>query len=58
MRVYYMTSTKLAEVIMKKRRLKLARFGEMNDPFELCLIDNRPRASRTVVGLVTALLAR
>jgi hypothetical protein len=53
MRVYYMTSTKWAEVILKERRLKLARFGELNDPFELSLIDNRPRATRTVVGLVT-----
>jgi hypothetical protein len=53
MRVYYMTSTKWAKVILKERRLKLARFGELNDPFELSLIDNRPHATRRVVRLVT-----
>jgi hypothetical protein len=53
MRVFYMTSTKWANVILKERRLKLARFGELNDPFELSLIDNRPHATRRVVRLVT-----
>jgi Protein of unknown function (DUF2971) len=53
MRVFYMTSTKWAEVILKERRLKLARFGELNDPFELSLIDNRPRATREVVHRIT-----
>jgi hypothetical protein len=53
MRVYYMTSAKWAEVILKERRLKLARFGELNDPFELSLIDNRQRDTRRVVQLMT-----
>jgi hypothetical protein len=52
MRVYYMTSAKWAEGILKERRLKLARFGELNDPFELSLIDNRPRETRRVVKLI------
>jgi hypothetical protein len=38
MRVYYMTSAKWGKVILKERRLNLARFGELNDPFELSLI--------------------
>lgn len=53
MRVYYMTSVKWGEVILKERRLKLARFGELNDPFELSLIDNRPRDTRWIVKLIT-----
>ena len=52
MRVYYMTSAKWGEVILKERRLKLARFGELNDPFELSLIDNRPRETRKVAKLI------
>lgn len=53
MRGYYMTSAKWAGVILKERRLKLARFGELNDPFELSLIDSRPRETRKVVKLIT-----
>ena len=53
MRVYYMTFAKSAEVILKERRLKLARFGELNDPFELSLIDSRPRDTRRVGKLIT-----
>src|SRR5581483_5583791 len=53
MRVYYMTSAKWGEVILKERRLKLARFGELNDPFELSLIDSRPRETRGSVKLIT-----
>jgi hypothetical protein len=53
MRVYYMTSAKWGEVILREQRLKLARFGELNDPFELSLIDNRPRETRRVVKLIT-----
>ena len=52
MRVYYMTSAKWGEVILRERRLKLARFGELNDPFELSLIDNRPRETRMVAKLI------
>jgi hypothetical protein len=52
MRVYYMTSAKWGEVILREHRLKLARFGELNDPFELSLIDNRPRETRKVAKLI------
>jgi len=53
MRVYYMTSAKWAEVILKERRLKLARFGELNDPLELSLIDNQWHEGRRVAHLIT-----
>ncbi len=53
MRVYYMTSAKWGEVILRERRLKLARFGELNDPFEISLIDNRPRDTREIARLIT-----
>ena len=53
MRVYYMTSAKWAEVILKERRLKLARFGELNDPFELSIIDARSRDTRRIAKLIT-----
>jgi hypothetical protein len=52
MRMYYMTSAKWGEVILKERRLKLSRFFEANDPFELSLIDNRPRDTRQIVRLI------
>jgi Protein of unknown function (DUF2971) len=58
MRVYYLTSTKWAEVILKERRLKLARFGELNDPFELSLIDSRQRDTRKVVKPMTDYFAK
>src|ERR1700734_1370486 len=53
MRVYYMTSAKWGEVILRGRRLKLARFGELNDPFELSLIDARVRETRKFAKLIT-----
>jgi hypothetical protein len=53
MRVFYMTSAKSGEVILRERRLKLARFGELNDPFELSLIDNRPQDARKMGQLIT-----
>lgn len=49
---YYMTSTKWAEVILKERRLKLSRFYEANDPFELNLIDSRDRSRRKIVKMI------
>lgn len=52
MRVYYMTSAKWAEVILKERRLKLSRFFEANDPFELNLIDARPKDTRRYARLI------
>ena len=52
MRVYYMTSSKWADVILKERRLKLSRFYESNDPFELRLIDSRPTETRKYASLI------
>jgi hypothetical protein len=53
MRVYYMTSAKWGEIILRERRLKLSRFFEANDPFELNLIDSRPKDTRRFVRLIT-----
>ena len=50
---YYMTSEKWAEVILKERRLKLSRFFESNDPFELNLIDSRDDKRREIVRLLS-----
>jgi len=52
MRMYYMTSTEWAAVILKERRLKLSRFYETNDPFELNLIDSRNRYTRKIANLI------
>lgn len=52
-RNFQRSSTKWGEVILKERRLKLARFGELNDPFELSLIDSRERDTRRVVKMMT-----
>ncbi|MBM0108595.1 DUF2971 domain-containing protein [Steroidobacter sp. S1-65] len=52
MRLYYMTAAKWAEVILKERRLKLSRFSEANDPFELRIIDSRDRAVRKYAELI------
>jgi hypothetical protein len=52
MRLYYMTAAKWAEVILKERRLKLSRFSEANDPFELQLIDSRNRDVRKYAQLI------
>ena len=52
MRLYYMTSAKWAEVILKERRLKLSRFYEANDPFELNLIDSRDPDRRKIVQMI------
>lgn len=49
---YYMTSAKWAEVILKERRLKLSRFHESNDPFELNLIDSRDEKRREIVRML------
>jgi hypothetical protein len=35
MRLYYLTKLDTAKLILKERRMKLSRVGEMNDPFEL-----------------------
>lgn len=53
MRLYfYMTTAKWAEVILKERRLKLSRFYEANDPFELNLIDSRDPSRRKIVKMI------
>jgi hypothetical protein len=52
MRLYYMTSKTWGEVVLKERRLKLSRFYESNDPFELMLIDNRTKDTRALVKLI------
>lgn len=52
MRLYYMTTAKWAEVILKERRLKLSRFYEANDLFELNLIDSRDPSRRKIVKMI------
>ncbi|MDZ4817599.1 MAG: DUF2971 domain-containing protein [Planctomycetota bacterium] len=52
MRLYYMTTAKWAEVILRERRLKLSRFFEANDPFELNLIDSRDQKRREIVEMI------
>jgi hypothetical protein len=52
MRLYYMTAAKWAEVILNERRLKLSRFSEANDPFELNLIDSRDRDVRKYAQMI------
>ena len=49
---YYMTTAMWAEVILKERRLKLSRFYEANDPFELNLIDSRDPSRRKIIKMV------
>jgi Protein of unknown function (DUF2971) len=51
-RVYYMTSANWGEVILRDRRLKLSRFYESNDPFELKLLDSRHHDTRRVAGII------
>ena len=53
MRVYYMTSAHWGAVILKTRRLKLSRFFESNDPFELKLVDSRKREQRQMVKTIS-----
>ena len=52
MRLYYMTTAMWAEVILTERRLKLSRFYEANDPFELNLIDSRDPSRREIVKMI------
>jgi hypothetical protein len=49
-RVYYFTSEKYAKINLRKGRLKVSRFNELNDPFELLaadLLDIRHREAFT-----------
>ncbi|MDF0378469.1 DUF2971 domain-containing protein [Methylophilus sp. YYY-1] len=48
MRAYYLTSEKWALEAIKKRRLKLSRLDEMNDPFELLGVSLKTKESRSV----------
>lgn len=52
MHLYYMTAAKWAEVILTEHRLKLSRFYEANDPFELNLIDSRDPRRRKIVKMI------
>ena len=52
MRLYYMTSARWGEVILRERRLKLSRFHEANDPFELRIIDSRSKDIRQVCDII------
>ncbi len=52
MRLYYMTTAMWAEVILTERRLKLSRFYEANDPFELNLIDSRDPSRRKIAEMI------
>lgn len=52
MRIYYLTNCHWAEVILRERRLKLSRFHESNDPFELRLIDDRSRSIRKYTRII------
>ena len=49
---YYMTSARWAEVILQERRLKLSRFYEANDPFELNIIDTRDPYCRKIAKMI------
>jgi hypothetical protein len=52
MRLYYMTSARWSEVILRERRLKLSRFHEANDPFELRIIDSRSKDIRRICDII------
>ena len=53
MRMYYMTCARWGEVILNEQRLKLSRFYESNDPFELKLVDNRQPEARRMVRMIS-----
>ena len=40
LRVYHLLPTKYALEDLEQRRLKVAQFADMNDPFELLAIEN------------------
>lgn len=48
MRGYYLTSEKWALQALKMRRLKLSRFEEMNDPFELLGVELKTKVDRKI----------
>ncbi len=57
MLMYYMTTAEWAEVILKERRLKVSRFHEANDPFELNVIDSRDQVRRKIVKMLEKYLS-
>lgn len=46
MRVYYLTGAQWALSNLAMRRIKIARFAELNDPFELLSVDLADRDHR------------
>lgn len=48
-RGYYLTSTDYAINNISLGRLKVARFSDVNDPFELLALNFRERATRKIV---------
>jgi hypothetical protein len=48
-RAYHLTSAKHAESNITRRRLKVARFSEVNDPFELMALNFHKRETRQLV---------
>lgn len=49
LRVYHLTSEKHAASDIAQSRLKVARFSDLNDPFELLALSFKERAVRTIV---------
>ena len=49
MRLYYMTSYEVALIILRERRMRLARFDRLNDPFELLSTSIADREVRYVM---------
>ena len=49
MRVYYLTGAQFALSNLALRRIKIARFEDLNDPFELLGVDVRDRKLRTAL---------
>jgi Protein of unknown function (DUF2971) len=52
MRLYYMTDERTALLILRDRRLKLSRFGEMNDPFELIAANLQDKYQRQIARIL------
>ena len=49
MRVYYLTGAQFALSNLALRRIKIARFGDLNDPFELLGVDVRDKTLRAEI---------
>ena len=46
MRAYYLTGSQFALSNLALRRIKISRFGDLNDPFELLAVDLADKAHR------------